>query len=279
MQTKIRIAPSLGGGFAGTPQDTWGLGTYNPETDKDNPCVFMGVYGLPDFYELWKHRGKKWIFWCGSDIRHFKNGYWLDDKGKVRIEPKGMAEWVNKQAESWVENELEKLTLASLGIKAKVCPSFLGKVDEYQISYQHSYNPKLYTSVSGDDFFLYGWYKIDALAKKNPCIEFHLYGNHEPWKIKRKNVFVHGRVSQETMDKEIKEMQGALRLTTFDGFSEILAKSILLGQHPVSIIDYPHILPLSRIDELLYKRSPNTKGRNYYKKKLNKFPWVKHVTS
>ena len=53
---------------------------------------------------------------------------------------------------------------------------------------------------------------------------------------------MHGRVAQEVMNEEIKEMQGALRLTEMDGFSEILAKSILWGQWPVSLIKYSHIL-------------------------------------
>jgi hypothetical protein len=75
------------------------------------------------------------------------------------------------------------------------------------------------------------------------------------------------------MNEEIRVMPGALRLTAFDGFSEILAKSVLMGQWPVSLIEYPHMLSLDDLGSITSKRSPNTEGRDYYVKTLNKYPW------
>ena len=171
---QCRIASSLGGGFDGTPNKAWGTTDYK---DDKKPTVFFGLYGLPDFYALWRHKGEKHILWCGSDIRHFVNGYWLEDGGAIKVDPKPFAEWINKNCESWVENEVELQALAEIGIKAQVCPSFLGDISKFSISYQWSDKPKVYTSISGDDFELYGWNKINKLAYENPDIEFHLYGN------------------------------------------------------------------------------------------------------
>lgn len=287
---KCRWAPSLGR-LESTAELIWGTENYNPETDKDEPCVFFGLYGLPDFYALWRHRGKKWILWAGTDITHFRNGYWLDDEGKIRLESFGIAQWIDKNCESWVENEVERRALWSYEIESKVCPSFLADINQFNITYKWSEKPKLWTSVSGDNFELYGWDKIPKLVKENPDIEFHLYGNEKPFYYagdpmnfgiypkSPSNLIIHGRVPKEQMNEEVSKMQGALRLTEFDGFSEILGKSIMWGQWPVSIIEYPHILKVSEINQVKDKKKPNLEGRDYYFQRFNKYPWNVEKTS
>lgn len=264
---QIRVAPSLGGGFAGTPEEVWGVTSYE---NIEDPTVFFGLYGFPDFIKLWQHKGKKYILWCGSDVQHFLNGYWLDFEGKMRIHPIQLSSWIDTYCENYVENDVEQQALRSVGIRSKVIPSFLGNVNDYEVCYKWSDKPKVYTSVSGDDFKLYGWDKIPGLAKGNPDIEFHLYGNKTPWECTFSNVIVHGRVPQKQMNKEIKEMQGGLRLTSFDGFSEIVAKGLLWGQYPISIIEYPHTL---RPGKLEFPKEPNIKGREWLLSVVNKYPW------
>ena len=173
-EIKCRWSPTLGD-LEGTAEETWGTTPYNPETDRDEPCVFFGVYGLPDFYTLWRHKGKRWILWAGSDILHLKNGYWLDSEGEIHLPYTDMARWINTYCENWCENTREQAVLLSMGIEAQVCPSFLGDVKQFQLSYKPG--NKVYASVSGDNFNLYGWYEIEQLAPKHPDIEFHLYGN------------------------------------------------------------------------------------------------------
>lgn len=273
-QWQCRWSPSLGE-LEDTHQKVWGTKDY--ENDQD-PTVFFGLYGLPDFYALWRHKGRKAILWAGSDIRHFIAGYWLEDGGAMKMCPKGMAKWINKYCESYVENEIEYLALKFHGIESKIVPSFLGDINEFPVSFKPG--NKLYTSVSGDDFKLYGWDKIPELAKKNPNIEFHLYGNHitqSDWMLP--NIVVHGRVPKEQMNKEIREMQGALRLTEFDGFSEIIAKSLWMGQYPVSTLHYPHLLGTHQIGDILQKKELNHLARNYYLSIINAYPWnQKHST-
>lgn len=267
---QCRYAPSLGA-LEGTPKEVWGTLDF---CFADEPTVFFGLYGLPDFFALWRHKGRKCILWAGSDINNFTNGYWLDDKGDIKLDPVPLAAWINKNVDNYVENEVEKLALAKLGIESKVVPSFLGNVDDFPLCYKPSEKIRLYTSVSGDDFKLYGWDKIPKLASLNPAVEFHLYGNtSNPFRARLPNIFFHGRVPKEQMNAEIKEMTGALRLTEFDGFSEIIAKSLLWGQWPVSLIEYPHTLKPENIDMLVVAREPNIKGREWLLEVVNKYPW------
>lgn len=276
---QCRHAPSLGA-FEDTPSNIWGVKDYLVKrmvSGLDKPCVFFGLYGLPDFYSLWRHKGRKAILWAGSDIRNFISGYYLDDKGTIKISPKPLATWINKNCESYVENEVEYKALKEMGIETKIVPSFLGNVEDYQISFKPNEVPKLYMSVSGNDFKLYGWDKIYKIARDNPGIEFHLYGNTVPFPLPDStlfsNIFMHGRVSKEQMNQEIQGMTGALRLTEFDGFSEIIAKSLLWGQWPVSIIKYPGVLELKDIDTIPFQKIPNHKGREWLLETVNKYPW------
>lgn len=251
----------------------WGTHPYHERIAKNEPTVFMGLYGLPDFYALWRHQGKRYVFWCGSDIRHLMKGYWLEDKASgIKVPSRNIAKWIDKHCESWVENRVEHRALKRLGIHARICPSFMGNVHDYKISYKHAERPSVYASVSGDDFKLYGWDRVMYLAKDNQGIDFHLYGNTKPWEG-TKNVIVHGRVPKEKMNKEIKKMQGGLRMVAFDGFSEIIAKSVLWGQWPISLISYPHALKINEIKSLTKRTHPNKEGAEYYKEHLNKFPW------
>lgn len=251
-----RWAPSLGGGFAGTPEEVWGTKPYGPEHINE-PTVFCGLYGVKDFMALHNHKGRRAVWWAGSDIRHFVNGYWLDDTGKIRLDPKPLAKWLSKYAEHWVENKVEHDALKRFGINSKIAPSFLGDINKFHAT-SNWREGEYYSSVSGNDFKLYGWDKINVFAKKMPNWKFYLYGNTKPWKGP-KNVIVRGRVTQEEMNHEIISMTGAIRMTEFEGFSEILAKSILWGQKPISKIPYPFLGAKDPRKELL--------------KIVNKYPW------
>lgn len=273
-----RKAPSLGG-LEDTEHNIWGTPEY--EGDRDAPTVFFGLYGLPDFYTLWRHRGKKWILWAGSDIRHFQNGYWLDELGMIRIDPQALARWINENCESWVENEVERRALQDMGIEAQVGQSFIGDVTKYPILYTPNSRPNVYLSASPGREVEYGWGIIEDIAGE--CeVDFHLYGSSD-WKSAHHNVFVHGRVSKELMNRAIQHMQCGLRLNEFDGFSEVTAKSILWGQYPIvrAEFGYDHLLSfddtkmlVKQLNNLENKTAPNP-ARFLYITNLNKFPWVK----
>lgn len=282
-QWVCRWAPSLGR-LEESSDIIWGTSLYDEKTDQEKSCVFFGLYGLPDFYSLWRHKGRKVIFFAGTDITHFQNGYWLDKVGNIRMDNTSLATWINENCESWCENEVERAALELVGIQARVNPSFLGNVNNFQLSYTQAQRPQVYSSVSGNNFSMYGWDIIERIA--GDCeVDFHLYGNTIPWASQHSNVFVHGKVSKETMNEETRNMQGALRLCMPDGFSEILAKSILWAQWPIAweAFKYPHIQGANGISELVrlinalkFKSKPNLEGREYYLKTFNNFPWNVH---
>lgn len=275
---QARIAPSLGA-LEGEHSEVWWTTDYTNDTD---PAVFMGLYGLPDFYELWRHKGKKYILWCGSDITHFQNGYWLEDGGNIRLDSTPIAQWIEKYCESWVENEVERKALEDMGITANVCPSFMGLVEDYDLEFAASERPSVYLSANKGREIEYGWGIVEEIADK--CdVDFHLYGSSD-WETKHHNVFIHGRIPKELMNEQIKTMQAGVRLNAdMDGFSEILCKAVLWGQHAIAPESYgyayidgfrdrSHLIWL--LNNLKYKTQPN-EGREYYIKRLNQFPWNK----
>lgn len=273
-----RKAPSLGA-LEESEEKIWGTPEY--EGELDSPTIFFGLYGLPDFYTLWRHRGPRYILWAGSDITHFLNGFWLEEGGRMKIEPEQLAPWINKYCFSWVENEVERLALAQVGIEAKVQQSFLGDVTKYPVLYTQNDRPKVYLSVSGENFKEYGWDIIEEIADE--CnVDFYLYGSSW-WKSEKSNIFVRGRVPKDVMNAEISQMQCGLRLNEFDGFSEITAKSILWGQYPIVLntFKYPLISGVANKQQLIWNlnalagyKTPCIAGREYYLNNLNKFPWV-----
>lgn|SRR3990167_304491 len=272
MPVQTKVAPSLGA-LEGTHQEVWGTTEY---TNQDDPTVFMGLYSLNDFNALRNHKGKKWIFWCGSDIRHFVSGYWLDEEGKIKINPKPLAQWISKNCESWVENDIEREELLKVGIQSHVCPSFMGNVNDYEVTYKHSDTPKLYTSVSGDDFELYGWKEVDLMASWYPEFTFFFYGNTKEWTSNNKNVVVRGRVPKEEMNKEIQDMQGSIRYVKFDGASEIVVKAMLWGQYSFGLITYPGVNSIDEIGMLKDMKESNPE-RQWWLDNLNKFPFNVHT--
>ena len=76
-----------------------------------------------------------------------------------------------------------------------------------------------------------------------------------------------------------------MRLNKHDGFSEIVIKSILLGQYPISYIPYGsgvwdykteselRIL-LRHLQNPPASERPNIEGREAWIAKLNNFPWM-----
>ena len=276
------VSPTLGGGFDGTPQTAWGtIDLLMEGVDRGRNMVFMGCYSYKDFLNVYtavnqrKESGAKVaILWCGGDvIRLTKTGYWLHDTPIMCLDSKRIAKWINENCENYCENIWEYDELKEIGIESQIVPSFLGNVEDYQVTFKPG--NKVYASVSGYNFEQYGWHKIEAIARLNKEIDFFLYGNVGEWKSQNKNVIVRGRVDKRVMNEEIKHMQGAIRLLSEDGFSEILAKSILWGQYPIAEIEYPYMLRPHHLRMILDKKEPNLEGRKYYLSVINKFPWAK----
>lgn len=299
----VRVAPSLGA-LEDTHQNVWGTVDYEPEKHLNTATCFFGLYGFPDFYALWKHKGPKHILWAGSDILNFRKGYWLDETGNINLGwmgdsaefPKPLAQFLGEKCENWVENEGEAWQLRDCGISVTgIVPSFLGNIQKYPVSFRPG--NKVYLSASQGRQMEYGWGIVHQIACELPEIEFHLYGASCVFQP-LKNVIYHGRVPKNKMNTEIRNMQCGLRLNKHDGFSEVTAKSVLWGQYPITYLYHPHIQNYPQQDDcgqpyctkslqglvrllrdIPKKKKPNLEARTYYRKHLNRYPWTEKRTT
>jgi len=281
---QCRMAPSLGS-LENTPEEVWGT---KPYKNRIELTVFFGLYDLRDYIALFRHKGTKAILWAGGDIENLIRGFVLND-GKLKWLSRilwGLPRVLSKklaQVPNYVENDVERAKLERLGIHSKVVPSFLGKIEDFPVCYKHADHPKVFISGHPGREKEYGFEFIEKIAKRVPECYFGLYGAE--WKSNLPNVRSFGKVSKERFNREIRNYQCGLRPNTHDGFSEITAKSILMGQWPITKIKYPHISHYETDDELVdllkglkNEQHPNYLARGYYISAINKYPWNKYAT-
>lgn len=223
--------------------------------------TFFGLYRPMDFLCIFFHRGQKTIHWQGSDILaagwHYR--------------------WLQKiKAKHICENEVEQGVLRlMLQQEVEVRPTFLSNPNEFKISYKQSNTPHVWLHVNRKAERESGLEVIKRISKKLPTTIFHVYGKVSE-KKQEGNVRYHGFVSEAQFNEEIKNYQAGIRLHVFDGMSEVISKSILLGQYPISYVRYPFVATYKDEEELTKllkdlknKKKPNYKARNYYLAKFN----------
>lgn len=282
-----RIAPSLGE-LEADHTEVWGTFEYT-SNDLNQPTCFFGLYDLRDYLALRRHRGKKWILWAGSDLENLRHGFIFND-GKLRLLSKifrGIFRtWLIKvlrTADHYVEDEDEAMKLMAFGIESKIVPSFLGKIEDFPVHYHRPLDrPQVYISGHPGREDEYGFEIVRRVADRVRTCDFHIYGSMPSWNSHPVNITLHGKVPKEQFNSEIQNYHCGLRLNASDGFSEITAKSVLMGQYPITRLEYPLIPNFENEDELVSllssiteMRKPNHRARTYYLEALNKYPWVK----
>ena len=276
MSWKLRTSSSIYP-FQEKALKTWKLECATPKKWDEN-VVFFGMYHKGDWESFIKHTGKKIVIWAGGDIRNLLRGYAYSD-GKELWKSKLFSfipwHWIFRiyKAEHFVENEDEQRKLASLGIKASVVPTFLEDINDFPVSYKPSSKPQVYISARKGQEREYGLIKLYEISKVLKDITFHVYGINKEASFD--NLICHGSVPPEQFNREIKNYQIALRMNESDGFSEIIAKGLLMGQICISRIKYPYINSYEKDEELielLKTAKPNLKAREYYK--FNQFPFL-----
>lgn len=227
------------------------------------PAWFFGMYNWVDYLKFIWHWGSATIFWCGGDILNLqKRPFWQ----KV---------FQSIPARHFCENNVEYNALMAMGIKAYISPSLVDELD-LPISFKPSKTPHVFLCVHRNREIEYGLGIVAAIADKVPEITFHIYGDAIRVPPFHKNIIYHGEVPDEQFNEEIKNYQAGLRLNEFEGFSEVLAKSVLMGQYPISRIKYPHIdyfgdmsTLIKLLKALKTKTKPNLKAAKYWYEKLN----------
>jgi len=281
---KIRISASMIN-FRDKAITYFKLKEWEGKNDKDKDLLFFGLFNDRDYDVFANFKGKRYVFWCGTDILNA-----LSDYERKRI-------LGNCPAEHYCENELQAQELESLGLKPKIVVSFLDNVNNFPLSYKHSNKPHIFLCGHDQREEEYGVGVVKRVAERLPDFTFHIYGIDKnssylsltERKIEEQlicvdedcpNIWFHGKVPEEQFNNEIINYQCGLRPNEHDGFSEVLAKSILMGQYPISRIPYEKIWSYENEDQLValleklkLMRTPNVEGRAYYLKKINNFPW------
>ena len=262
---KLRVSSSIAP-FREKAEKVWGLERYCFPRDIFKSVVMFGLYHWADYFHYLAHRGEKTVVWAGSDILNLKTRPYL-------------ARFFRK-ATHYVENEVEKNALRMKGIEAEVRPSFLEDVNDFPVSFKPSENPQVYLSCNKGREEEYGFDLIMKISYKVPEITFHLYGCQKCQN--RGNIIFHGRVPPEQFNREIRNYQCGLRTNFRDGFSEITAKSVLLGQYPITRIKYPMIDNYETEEELIKllkelknKTEPNIKARDFWRANVNNYDFIK----
>ena len=286
---RVRVSLSVIS-FGDKIEPIWGLKEWRGVDEETEELLFFGLYTGDDYDVYRMFQGERSVFWCGSDILNLLNN--PDYQRILRLFP----------AKHYVENEVEAENLKTVGIEAKVIPSFLDNIDNYSITYQHSNKPEIFISGHTGREDEYGMETVRRIAHRVPETKFHVYGidkdsayfetsaSARPISVDNlinvdtdyPNIYYHGKVPQGQFNNEISRYQCGLRVNEHDGNSEVTMKSILNGGYPITRIKYPNIWNyrtddelVALIDKLKFMKEPNTEGRNYYINNLNKFPWIK----
>jgi len=269
MIKKIQISSGMWK-FAEKVMKTWGLKQWGGIKDPEE-VLFFGMYSDND-YEVFRHfNGKKAIFWAGSDITQM-----LAKPDRIRVMK------LFPETQHFTDTKPEGDELKSIGLNVTVAPSFLEDVNDFPVCYKPSKTPHIYLSGHPNREEEYGFDLCKKIAKDLPEFTFHFYGvEGESYD----NIIYHGWVENEQFNKEIRDYQCGLRPNEHDGFSEIVIKSILLGQYAISYIPYGsgvwdfktesdlRIL-LRHLQKPPASERPNIEGREAWISKLNCFPWT-----
>jgi len=228
---------------------------YNPVTDIQKPCFFEGLY-YPECYETFKnHKGEKAVYWNGGDLR------------RLEIHPEYQKILHENPARHITFTEQYHDRLLKLGIWAEVKPMFFGNIDEYPVCFKPG-NEVYTTAHTGDVTYDTDW--AIKMCKKYG-LKLHIYGLEGK---STKNVIYHGHIPEAQMNQEVKNFQGALKITSTGrgGMSQTCIKSLFMGQYPVDKLDPEAEQKLKAIKD---KTEPNPESEKYRNNYFNQFEWMK----
>jgi len=256
--------------FAKKAAETWGLKPWDGEKDPDD-VLFFGMYSQND-YDILRNaevnkKTKKYIFWCGSDIIQMLQSW--DRQRVIKMYP---------DIQHYTETEQEGKELRKVAKNVIVAPSFLEPVEKFKVCFKPSKTPHIYLSGHQNREEEYGFDLCKEIAEEHPEFIFHFYGVEGR---NTNNVFYHGWVDNNQFNEEIKEFQCGLRCNAHDGFSEIIVKSALMGQYPISLLPYRGVLQfkdketlVEQLKKVAQQTEPNLKAREYWLPRLNSYPWM-----
>lgn len=262
-------------------EQAWGLKEWEGIDDPDKDLLFFGLYNDRDWDIFQNYQGNRNVFWCGSDILRALQDY--ERQRVLKISP----------AKHYCETEKEAELLRKINIEPEIIPSFLGNISEYPISFRPPKDEerwKIWMCGHEHREQEYGFDQAKELAALYPDIEIHFFGVEKKYQGKPysssddlPNVFYHGQVPEKELDEMIKKFHCGFRPNINDGFSEVVVKSVLLGQPCITKIPYKFTWSYESWEvlvQLINKLRQNQIGPDYENrtkliKELNQFPWCK----
>lgn len=272
---KLKVSSSVKQ-FQLKAQKAWGLTDWGGVDDPDPVLVFFGLFHDRDFEVFHNFKGTKHVFWCGGDILRL-----LQDYERRRVIK------ISKDTFHYCENETEAQSLRQAGIEPQIIPSFLGDINDYSDSFKVPTDGKwkIWMNAHPHRELEYGLDYARQIAKMFPDVEFHVYGVDKEYEGKIVNeaddlIVFHGLVPEAQLDADIKNYQCGFRANEHDGLSEVIVKSILLGQYVISRLEYEGAYFFSKLEDIIYaiqllklQTEPN-KARELWINKLNNFPFL-----
>lgn len=257
---------------------------YKPWRHSQQPLTMFGMYRPRDLLYWMLHRGPKTLVWCGSDILSIgRTGFWLLQKTGGR---------------HICENDVELGVLRlMLQREVEMQPLFFSNPLEFNPCYKPSKKPHVWMHINKNAELESGWLLLKKVARVLPGLTFHVYGKtkaklfydgllayvsvpgQDELFMMPPNIVVHGHVPEDQFNEEIRDYQCGIRLHSFDGMSEVSAKAILLGQHCITNIRYPHIPSYKDEKELIAQlkkvatTKPDHKMREHYIKEFTNPIW------
>ena len=151
---------------------------------------------------------------------------------------------------------------------------FFGDVNDFPVSYTQSYRPRVFLCAHKGRDKEYGVETVLRIAPLLPEVLFVIYGVGGLGLV---NVLLREEVSEQQFNEEIGQYQACLRFNKFDGFADCVAKSLLLGQYPITKIPFPLIDSFSGDSDLIqklrmlpYKHNPNPHSEWWRKQLCNR---------
>src|SRR3990167_3876267 len=272
---KLRTSSSVGQ-FHKKAKKACGLESWGGINDPDKALVFFGLFHDRDFEVFHNFRSEKHVFWCGGDILRLLQDY--ERRRVLKISPETF---------HYCENETEAENLRKAGIEPQVIPSFLGDINDYPVSFKVPTDGKwkVWMNAHPHREQEYGIDSARQLAKLFPDVEFHIYGVDKEYEGKIRNeaddlLTYHGLVSELELDSDLKNFHCGLRCNSHDGLSEVVVKSILLGQYTISRLPYEGVWQydtfedLIQVVELLKKQTGPNNIRDLWITRINNFPFI-----
>jgi len=252
--------------FAKKVARTWGLKAWEGIDDPED-VLFFGMYSDNDYSIFRNVKTKKSIFWCGSDITQM-----LQDWDRQRILK------LFPDTQHYTETKREAEELKSVVKNVEYAPSFLETIMDFPICFKPSKTPHIYLSGHPNREEEYGFDLCKEIAEEHSEFTFHFYGVEGE---NTYNIKYHGWVSNEQFNEDIKNYQCALRLNEHDGACEMIFKSVLMGQYPISYLPYEKVWQFKTKEELVEllnklkdQDNPNYEARKYWFPRFNSYPWM-----